>query len=53
MIEGPRSEVENRDIPDVPLENFVVFERPDVRLDELTVFETIPALRKGAFREWI
>src|SRR3989442_13459168 len=53
MIEGPRSEVENRDIPDVPLENFVAFERPDVRLDELTVFQTIPAPRKGAFREWI
>ena len=53
MIEGPRSEVENRDIPDVPLENFVVFERPDVRLDELTVFQTIPAGGKGAFREWI
>src|SRR5438034_8590164 len=53
MIEGPSSEVENRDIPDVPLENFVVFERPDVRLNELTVFQTIPVRRKGAFREWI
>src|SRR5438034_656237 len=66
MIEGPSSEVENRDIPDVPLENFVVFERPDVRIenfavferpdvriDELTVFQTIPVRRKGAFREWI
>ena len=53
MIEGPSSEVENRDIPDVPLESFVVFERPDVRLNELTVFQTIPVRRKGAFREWI
>src|SRR6266571_5145910 len=66
MIEGPSSEVENRDIPDVPLENFVaferpdvrlenfvVFERPDVRLNELTVFQTIPDRRKGALREWI
>lgn len=53
MIEGPSSEVENRDIPDVPLENFVAFERPDVRLNELTVFQTIPVRRKGAFREWI
>src|SRR5439155_1627590 len=53
MIEGPSSEVENRDIPDVPLENLVAFERPDVRLNELTVFQTIPVRRKGAFREWI
>src|SRR5437867_10944997 len=53
MIEGPSSEVENRDIPDVPLENFVAFERPDVRLNELTGFQTIPVRRKGAFREWI
>src|SRR6266705_1573453 len=53
MIEGPSSEVENRDIPDVPLENFVVFERPDVRLKELTVFQTIPVHGKGAIREWI
>ena len=66
MIEGPSSEVENRDIPDVPLENFVaferpdvrlenfvVFERPDVRLNELAVFQTTPVRRKGAFREWI
>ena len=53
MIEGPRSEVEGREIPDVTIENFVVFERPDVRLDQLTVFDTSPANRKGAFREWI
>src|SRR5437762_12827456 len=66
MIEGPSSEVENRDIPDVPLENFVaferpdvrlenfvVFERPDVRLNELAVLQTTPVPRKGAFREWI
>src|SRR5437879_13828977 len=66
MIEGPSSEVENRDIPDVPLENFVAFERPDVPrenffaferpdvgLKELTVFQTIPVHRKGAIREWI
>ena len=52
MIEGPRSEVEDREAPDVLLENFVVFERPDVRLDELKFFNT-PSPRKGAFREWI
>src|SRR2546421_6599298 len=52
MIEGPRSEVEGREVPDVSIENFVVFERPDVRLDELIFFNT-PAARKGAFREWI
>ena len=53
MIEGPRSEVESREIPDVAIESFAVFDWPDVRLDELTVFETLPARRKGAFREWI
>jgi signal peptidase I len=53
MIEGPRAEVDGREIPDVVLVHFVVFDRPDVRLDELTVFETPPARRKGAFREWI
>src|SRR5438067_13473969 len=52
MIEGPRSEVEDRQAPDVLLENFVVFERPDVRLDELKFFNT-PSPRRGAFREWI
>src|ERR1051326_3028809 len=53
MIEGPRSEVENREIPDVPVENFVRFERPDVRLEEVTVFETPSGRQKGVFREWI
>src|SRR5207249_10066874 len=53
MIEGPSSEVENRDIPDVPLENVVASEQPDVRLNELADFQTTPVRRKGAFREWI
>ena len=62
MIEGPTSEVEGqgaRDVPDVPIEQFVVFERPDVRVEDLTSFETIPPAtietvrRKGQFREWI
>ncbi len=53
MIEGPRSEVESQETPDVLLGQFVVFHRPDVRLDEFTVFDTSPAGRKGAFREWI
>src|SRR5438552_6167200 len=53
MIEGPRSEVESQETPDVLLGQFVVFHRPDVRLDEFTVFDTSPANRKGAFREWI
>src|SRR5436309_9364205 len=52
MIEGPRSEVESQETPDVLLGQFVVFHRPDVRLDEFTVFDTSPAGRKGAIREW-
>ena len=53
MIEGPRSELESQEIPDVSIENFVVFDRPDVRLDELTVFDTLSVSQKGIFREWI
>src|SRR5438132_6997465 len=62
MVGGPRSEVEGqgaRDVPDVPIEQFVVFERPDVRVEDLPTFETIPPAtvetvrRKGQFREWI
>ena len=59
MIEGPRSEVEGQDAPDVLIEHFVVFERPDVRLEELTNFETVPQApaetvrRKSQFREWV
>src|SRR5215471_11773887 len=57
MIEGPSSEVESSEIPnglpDVALHQFVRFDRPDVRTDELTVFNTAPTLQKGAFREWL
>src|SRR5438128_8984749 len=53
MIEEPRFQVTGSDVPDVTLEQFVTFHRPEVRLDELTVFNTLPAGRKGAFREWI
>src|SRR5258706_16400081 len=53
MLEGARSEVEGFERPDVSLHEFVTFDRPDVRLDELAVFDTLPAGRKGAFREWI
>jgi signal peptidase I len=53
MIEGPASEVEHRNSPDVPLDQFVVFDRPDVRVDEFTVFHTIPTGRKSPFREWV
>jgi signal peptidase I len=53
MIEEPRSRVESPEVPDVLLDQFVAFHRPDVRLDELTVFNTLPAGHKGAFREWI
>jgi signal peptidase I len=53
MIEEPRSEVRNTEIPDVFLDQLVLFHRPEVLLDELTVFNTHPAGHKGAFREWI
>src|SRR5438067_1460975 len=53
MIEGPRPDVEGSESPDVPLDQFVVFNRPDVRLDEFTVFDSLPFRRKGAFREWV
>ncbi len=41
-------------VPDVPLDQLTVFERPDVRIDEFTTFEVQPAIRrKGPVREWI
>jgi len=57
MFEGPTSEVERPEVPDVLpdvlLGQFVNFHRPDVRLDELATFDTPAQNRKGAFREWI
>ena len=53
MIESPRSEAEDSAIPDVFLENLVVFTKPDVRIEDLTFFDTAPARQKSHFREWI
>src|SRR6266850_3207890 len=53
MIQEPGSQAELTNIPDVFLDQFVVFHRPDVRLDELITYNTLPAGHKGAFREWI
>src|ERR1051326_991063 len=55
MIEGPRSEVEGQqeEAPDVLVGDLVVFNRPDVRLDEFISFETAPVGHKGALREWV
>src|SRR5919197_4491379 len=53
MIEEPSSELDRTEAPDVLLDEFAAFQKPDVRLDELTVFNTLPAGHKGAFREWI
>src|SRR6185503_798991 len=53
MIEEPRSQADVINIPDVFLDQFIVFHRPDVRLDELITYNTLPAGHKGAFREWI
>src|SRR5215510_6179581 len=53
MIEGPTSEVERTGVPDVLLDQLIVFDRPHVRLEELTFFNTPPSGRKGPFREWV
>jgi signal peptidase I len=53
MIEELRSQVAGTEVPDVFLDQFVRFHRPDIRLDQLIFFNTLPAGRKGAFREWI
>src|SRR5215471_21053554 len=53
MIEEPTSQMEGSETPDVLLDAFVAFHRPDIRLEELTVFNTPPAGHKGAFREWV
>jgi signal peptidase I len=53
MIEEPKSELAPTDIPDVFLDQFIVFERPDIRLDQLFFYNTIPSGHKGAFREWV
>src|SRR5215475_1964857 len=53
MIEEPTSQMEASETPHVLLDEFVVFHRPEVPLADLTVFNTLPAGHKGAFREWI
>jgi signal peptidase I len=53
MIEEPTSQVEGTDAPEVPVSELITFHKPDVGLDEFTTFDTPPARRKGAFREWI
>ena len=57
MIEGPSSDVESDPIPDVlpdvAIHQFVKFDRPDVRLEELTTFDTAPSPQRGGVREWI
>src|SRR6476469_7615288 len=53
MIEESRFQVNGTEVPDVTIDQFVTFHRPEVRLDELTLFDTPPAGRRGAFREWV
>src|SRR5215470_700260 len=53
MIEEFRSHLEHSAIPDVFLDQFVVFHRPEILLSELTVFNTPPAGYKSPFREWV
>jgi signal peptidase I len=53
MIEEPRSDLADGESPDVLLSQFVTFERPDIRVEELTTFDTAPVPHKGPFREWV
>jgi signal peptidase I len=53
MIEELRYQTERSEVPDVFLDQFVTFERPHVRIEEFTVYDTRPAGYKGAVREWI
>src|SRR5919201_751534 len=53
MIEEPRFQMDGTDVPDVFVDQLVPFHRPEVLLEELTVFNTLPSGHKGAFREWI
>jgi len=53
MIEESRFQLNAAQVPDVTLDQFVTFHRPEVRVEDLTVFNTLPAGRKGPFREWI
>ena len=43
-------ETSNR--PDFPIHHLVVFEKPDVTLDDLAPFQTETPLQKGKLREW-
>jgi signal peptidase I len=40
-------------LPDVAIHQFVKFDRPDVRIEELTTFDTAPSPQRGAVREWV
>src|SRR5262245_55036043 len=53
MIEEPRSQAEFTEVPDVLLAQFVIFERPDIRVEDFVYYNTLPAGHKGAFREWV
>src|SRR5262245_65903218 len=53
MIEEPTSQMEDSETPDVLLDEFVAFHRPDGRLDQLMYFDTHPSGHQGAFRDWI
>lgn len=53
MIESPISRVEGDGPPDVFLGSLIVFERPDVRVEDLIYYDTPPVQRKSYIREWI
>ena len=38
--------------PDVPLGSLIIFQAPDIRLDQFTRFETVVRPRKSPLREW-
>src|SRR5688572_28306254 len=53
MIESPSSRVEGDLIPDVGIDCLVIFERPQVRLEDLVYYNTLPARKKSYLREWV
>lgn len=53
MIEEPTSQVEEDFVPDVLVENLVVFDRPAVGLYDLDSYDALPVRRKSQFREWV
>ena len=53
MLEELSSQDQPAETPDVLLGQLIAFQTPDVRLEEFTSFNTLPAGYKSPFREWV